>query len=211
MFNIALGCLLLAAISARADEAIRFKARPGSKVHIEGSANIHDWAMDGTIIAGWFEVPAGTVLDSGQASVGGLTGDKLNAKADVSIPVNSVQSGTQGMDEVMQQAMDSKDHPRITFKLSEMTLKQPHTPGTPFQFDSKGELSINGVSKAITLPVTIETVDKAKLKINGGPVDIKMTDYNVPPPTKAGLFITKPDVKISFTWVVGLPKMGPGQ
>ncbi|HZV33573.1 MAG TPA: YceI family protein [Verrucomicrobiae bacterium] len=210
LFNIGLVCLLVAA-TARAAEPVRYKARPGSKVRIDGSANIHDWSMEGTIIAGWFEVPPGTTIDSSQAGIGGMSGDKLNATAEVSIPVDSMHSGKQGMDDVMQQAMDSKDHPRIIYKLTDMTLKQPHTAGTPFEFNTKGNLSINGVTKPVSMLVTVENADKNKLKIIGGPVDINMTDYKVPPPTKFGLFTTKPDVKISFTWIVGLPKLGPGQ
>lgn len=212
LLNLISGVVLLAAMTAQAaDGPVRYRARPGSKVRIDGSANIHDWSMEGTIIAGWFEVPQGTTIDSSQAGIGGMSGDKLAAKAEVSIPVDSMHSGTSGMDDVMQQAMDAKDHPRIIYKVSEMTLKQPHTAGTPFEFNTKGDLNVNGVSKPISMLVTIETVDKAKLKITGGPVDINMTDYKVPPPTKFGLFTTKPDVKISFSWIVGLPKMGPGQ
>jgi polyisoprenoid-binding protein YceI len=207
LFTVAIGCSMLAAATSNAEDMVRYKARPGgAKVHIDGSANIHDWTMDGTIIGGWFEVPSNVTIDSSQAAIGGISGDKLAAHGEANIPVVSLQSGTSGMDEVMQEAMDAKDHPQIGFKLSDMTLKQPHAAGTPFQFDTKGELTLNGVTKPITMLVTIESVEKTKLKISGGPVDINMTDYKVPPPTKLGIFETRPNVKISFQWVVALPK-----
>src|SRR5579883_456237 len=207
LFTTALGCALMIAATSRADDFVHFKGRPGSKVRIDGSANIHDWHMDGNIISGEFDVPANVTLDSSQAAVAGLSGDKLNAHATVRIPVNSMQSDvSSAMDAVMQDAMNAKDHPQIEYKLSEMTLKQPHAAGTPLQFDTKGDLTVNGVTKAITMPVSIETVDKTKMKITGGPVPILMTDYQVQPPTKAGIFTTHPDVKITFEWVVSLPK-----
>jgi len=200
------GCSLVLANSTRAEDYTVYKARPlGNKVRIDGSANIHDWAMDGTIIGGSFEVPAGVTLDSSQAAVAGLNG-KLAARANVRIPVTSMSSGTPAMDAVMQEAMNAKDHESIEYHLTEMTLKEPHAAGSPLEFDTKGELVINGVSKAITMPVKIENVDKTKLKITGSPVPLSMPDYSVKPPVKGGVFITKPDVKISFEWVVGQSK-----
>ena len=201
-----MGCLLALAVSARAEELVRYKAKPlGSLVRIEGSANVHDWTMEGTLISGYLEVPVGVVLDSSLAEVAGATGGKVIAHAEVAIPVNSVKNGKyDAMDEVMLEAMGAKDYPRINFHLTEMTLKQPHTAGTPFQFDAKGKLSLHGVTNKISMPVTIESVDKMKLKVIGAAVPVNMTDYKIRPPVKLGLFITQPEVKISFTWIVGL-------
>src|SRR5579863_5909842 len=99
-------CLALMAAPLRAEDPIAYHGRPvGSKVKIDGSSNIHDWSMEGTIIAGKFVVPAGTVIDTKQASIAGLSGGKLDAKADASIPVTSMKSGTSGLDEAMQDAM----------------------------------------------------------------------------------------------------------
>lgn len=205
---VTLGCLLISAVAAQAED-VRYKARPGSKVRIDGSANIHDWAMEGGIVSGWLDVPAGVILDPSQAAIPGAADGKVNAKAEVSIPVTSitsVTSETQGMNEVMQDAMNAKEHPRIEFKLSEMTLKQPHAAGSPLEFDAKGELTLNGVTKTVSMPVKMEAPDKTKLKVTGGPVPINMTDYKVKPPVTLGVFITKPDVKITFTWMLSAPK-----
>lgn len=201
--------LMLCASLADAQDYTVYRARPlGNKVHIAGAANVHDWAMDGANIGGKFEVPAGVTLDSTQASPAGLNG-KLAARAEARIPVTTLSSGTPAMDEVMLEAMDAKDHPDIEYKLTEMTLKQPHAANTPLEFDTKGELTINGVTKTIEMPVKIETVDKTKLKISSGAVPIKMPDYKVPPPVKLGVFVTKPDVTISFEWTVGVSKAAP--
>ena len=114
-----------------------------------------------------------------------------------------MQSGTDGMDAVMQQAMNASQTitGAIIYKLDTLTLKGPHTANTPFQFDAKGELSLNGVTNQITMPVTIENADKGKLKIIGS-VPLKMTAFKVPPPVKFQVFTTVDDVKVSFEWLV---------
>jgi polyisoprenoid-binding protein YceI len=195
-------CGALSISSVRAEDGAYYRGSPlGSKVRIDGSSNVHDWTMNGTIIGGSFELPPGVELDSTQAEIAGLKGDKLEAKAEVSIPVSSMQSGTDGMDSVMQQAMNAKDHPRIVFHLTDLVFKGPHAANSPFQFEAKGELSLNGVTNKITMPVTIENADKKKLKIVGS-VPLKMTDFKVTPPVTIGVFITRDPVTISFEWLV---------
>jgi hypothetical protein len=205
--TLALTSLIAASASARAQDFVRYKTKPqGNKVRIDGAANVHDWAMEGTLIGGFLEVPASVTLDSAQADLAGAPDGKLKANAEVSIRVSSVKNtdGFEGMDNVMQVAMNAATYPWIKYHLTEMTLKQPHAAGTPFQFDTKGELSFNNVTNKISVPVTIESFDKTKLKVVGTAIPVSMTDYGVKPPVKAGIFTTQPGVKISFTWVVGL-------
>jgi len=201
----------LLAAGVQADDVARYNARPGSKVSIAGTSTIHDWTMDGQIIGGFMEVPAGVVFDQSQAALSGVTGGKLSARVETAIPVRAMKSGHDGMDEVMQQAMNEKDHPKIQYHLTEMTLKEPHAAGTPFQFDTKGDLIVNGVTNVITMPVSIENVDKTKLKVVGK-IPLKMTDYNVKPPAPKialGMIKTGDEVTISFEWLVGLVQPKP--
>ena len=208
-FKTAALCLGLAAVfalTAQADDAQRYKAQPrGSKVTVAGTSTIHDWTLDGEIIGGYLEVPAGVVFDVSKAELTGATGGRLEAKAEVSIPVTSLKAPYEGMDNAAYDALNAKEHARIQFHLAEMTLKAPHAAGTPFAFETKGELIVNGVTNAITMPVTIETADKGKLKIVGK-VPLKMTDFKVAPPVKLGVFRTGDEITISFEWVVAPPK-----
>jgi polyisoprenoid-binding protein YceI len=201
------GAVMMFAASASADEMVRYNARPGSKVQIAGTSTIHDWTMEGSIIGGYMEFPKGVVLDSTQAAPAGLKAGKVDAHVEASIPVRSVKSGKSGMDEVMQQAMDEKNSPKIVYHLTEMTFKEPHAAGTPLQFDTKGQLAVHGVTNTISLPVTIENADKGKVKVVGT-IPLKMTDYKVTPPAPSiglGLIKTGDEVKISFEWLVAQP------
>jgi polyisoprenoid-binding protein YceI len=200
-------CVVAFTLAVRAEDAVRYKAKPvGSLVHIDGAANVHEWAMEGTLIGGYLEVPASVVLDSSQAALAGAPEGKVKATGEVNMPVTSIKNGKyEGMDEVMQKAMDAENFRLIQYHLTGLTLKQPHAAGTPLQFDTTGDLASKGVTNKVSFPVSIETVDKGKLKITAAAIPVKMTDYGIKPPVTLGLFITEPDVKISFTWVVALP------
>jgi polyisoprenoid-binding protein YceI len=200
--------IALSALAVRAQDFVRYNAKPGSKVSIAGTSTIHDWTMDGQIIGGFMELPAGVEFDQSKSTVTGVTGDKLNARVQASIPVRSLKSSHAGMDEVMQQAMNEKAHPKIQYRLTEMKLKASHAAGTPFEFDTKGELVINGVTNVIALPVSIESADKTKLKVIGK-IPLKMTDYKIKPPAPdigLGLIKTGDDITISIEWLVAQPK-----
>jgi polyisoprenoid-binding protein YceI len=206
------GALLVLAAPLRAADVTRYEAKPGSKVRIEGTSTIHDWTMEGQIIGGDLELPAGVKLDQSQAALAGVTGGKLAARVAASIPVRSLKSGKSGMDEVMQEAMNAKEHPKIQYQLGEMILREPHAAGTPFQFETKGELVVNGVTNQIALPVSIENVDESRLKVSGS-IPLKMTDFKVKPPAPTiglGLIKTGDEVKISFEWLVALPEKSTG-
>lgn len=204
----ALGCLLTTTALSHAEDWVRYRARAlGNKVLIEGTSSIHDWTMDGQLIGGSLEVPKGVDLDSRQANPPGLNAGKVEAHAEVSIPVTSIKNSEhEGMSETMQDAMKAADFPRIQYHLTEMTLKGPHTANTPLEFDTKGDLIVAGVTNQISMPVRIETLDDTKLKISGS-VPMKMTDYKIKPPVKLGVFRTADPIKISFEWVVGKPKV----
>jgi hypothetical protein len=201
----AIACWVMEVASLHAQEGSRYKASPiGSSVTIDGTSTIHDWTMTGHNIAGYLEVPAGVVLDPAKEGLAGASGNKLAAQAQVSIPVTSMQSGHEGMDEVMQDAMDAKTYPRIQYHLTEMTLKTPHAAGTPLEFDTKGDLMVAGVTNSISMPIRIESGEKSKLKVSGS-IPLKMTDFKIKPPVKLGVFRTADDVKILFEWVISPP------
>lgn len=205
------GCVLfLATVSyGQNTGTVRYKASPlGSRVKIEGDSTVHHWSMTGQIIGGFLEVPA--LLDPSQAVQPGVTGGKLNARAEISIPVTSMQSGTEGMDEVMQDDMNAKEYRSIKFHLTEMVLKEPHAAGTPLEFNTTGDLMVAGVTNKITMPVRIDNAEKPNLKVTGS-VPLKMTDYKVKPPVKLGVFKTTNEITVSFEWIIAPPKAAAGK
>jgi hypothetical protein len=209
---LALAGALHLGVSAHAQDVIRYRARPDTNtlVRINGSANIHEWEMEGNIIGGFLEVPAAVILDSSQATLAGAPDGKVKAKAHVQMPVTSIVNAKwDGMSQVMQDAMDAKNFPQIIFDLTDMTLKQPHVAGKPYEFEVKGEIAVHGVTNKITMPVTIESLDKTRLKVSAEKIPLSMPDFKVTPPVKAGIFITKPDITITFDWFIAAPAAKP--
>jgi polyisoprenoid-binding protein YceI len=200
ILQLACGVALLAAASLSAQSLSRFDAQPGSKVRIDGSGNIHDWTVEGQIIGGHLDIDSGFI----GAPQNAKAGSKVNAAVDTIVPVRSLKSGKKAMDDVMHDAMHQQEHPKIEYHLKELKLKEtPKSSEGPFQFDSVGDLSISGVTNSIKMPVTMERVDKTKLK-TVGTTSLKMTAFGIKPPAPKlalGLIHTDDDVKVTFEWL----------
>jgi hypothetical protein len=210
--------LATAALQA-ADQTTLYNARSGSKMRIEGTANIihPTWQIESPIIGGMMEVGPGFPIEPGQA----VTPGKVVAKADVFIQVRSLKSVKEDgslysdkMDDVTWEHLKETEFKQIRYRLTEMTLKEaPKANDAPYVFDTKGDLTIAGVTNTISmvvnvLPTTFKT--EKRLEITGS-VAVKMTDYKVKPVDinlVLGHITTGDDVKLVFKWIVGQKKVG---
>ena len=210
--NIALLMLATAALQA-ADQMITYVGRPGSKMRIEGTANIihPTWAIESPIIGGMLEVGPGFPTEPGQAATPG----KIEASGKAFISVRSLKSVepdgrpySDRMDEVTYEHLKEADFHQINYKLTELTLKEvPKTKDAPYVFDSTGDLTVAGTTKTIKMPVNILPVadpKQNKLEITGN-ITIKMTDFKVAPVDinlVVGHITTGDDVKLVFKWIL---------
>jgi hypothetical protein len=218
--TVTLAALVLATINLRAGEAwLRYTARPaGSKVAIDGTSTAHDWTTQGAIIGGVFEVEPEFRTDSSLKTVKSLTGEGRCPKVEVTIPVTSLKStvlvGREKMDEIMREAMRSKEHPAITYKLTAMNIKGEIPPnGSPVKLDTRGELQVAGITNLIDLEISLDRLEGDRLKFSGTKT-LNMTAFKIVPPAPKlglGLIKTGDEVTIKFDWVVGLSKTGPAQ
>ncbi|HKQ37380.1 MAG TPA: YceI family protein [Verrucomicrobiae bacterium] len=191
--------LFAASIGFGADPMTKYDAKPGSKVTLDGTSSVHDWTVESTIIGGSMELG----FDPANPTPG-----KVPAKVTATIPVRSLKSkgklDPKRMEEVMQETMKMQAAPKIEYRLSELVLKSaPKTPTEPLQFDSKGELSMAGVTNKISMPVTMERLEGNKLKTKGN-VTLKMTSFGMKPPAPKillGMISTGDDVKVAFEWL----------
>ncbi len=200
---------LFLAVQLPAQNMVTYKATPpgsGSMVAIDGTSSIHEWTMEGRIIAGKMELGSQVEIDTAKDTVAGLDNGKVPAKVEVTnIPVRSLKSKYAKMDEIMQEYMEEPKFKKIEYRLKELAYKKTdRKAGAPFEFDSKGSLIIHGVTNEITMPVKIENIGKDKLKISGT-YPLKTTDYKVAAVKVTlglGTITTEADVKIRFDWVV---------
>lgn len=203
--NVAL--LLLVGLSVQAaDQMTKYYARSGSKMRMEGTSNIHDWQVEGTLISGLFEVSPNFPSEPGQPATPG----KIEAHADPVILVRSLKSVEKDgkpysdtMDNVMYEHLRAQANPKIAFHLTELTLKEPaKSKDDPYLFEAKGQLAVAGVTNDITMPVKILPLGDKKLKISGT-TTVKMSEFKVDPPNPIGLFIKVGDpIRIIFDWMV---------
>ena len=184
---------LFAGLSLSAADAVRYTPVPNSsKLRIDGTSTIHNWHAETGVIGGFMEIDA-TFPDAKSPP------SAIKPNVEVKIPVRSLQSsGGKRMDAVMQEHMKLEQHKTIEYRVLELTPKA----GASGQFDAKGALTISGVTKTNTMPVTIERVQNT-LKVKGT-TPLKMTDFGIKPPAPdigLGLIKTGDDVKLTFEWV----------
>jgi RNA polymerase sigma factor (sigma-70 family) len=189
----------------------QYIARPGSKVRIEGTANIihPTWQVESSIIGGSLELGPGFPLAAGQA----LEPGPVPAQAKAFIAVRSLKSVepdgrpySDRMDEVMYQHLREQQNHAIRYRLAELTLKgvTNYNNDLQYEFDSRGELEVAGVTNEITMPVFVLPLGNGKLKISGG-TSLKMSWFAIAPPDinlVVGHIKVGDEVSIKFDWVV---------
>ena len=185
------------AAAAPASGAMRWDALPtGSKVKMDGTANIKNWSMQSIIVAGYLEADA-----SFPANVSG-------AKAEVSMPVRSFKSGQTAMDNRMQKEMKEPEFKHIKFSLTDLKHKGTPAASGPVGLEAQGKLTVAGKDKVVTMPVTAEKQADGKLKVTGS-AEVKMTDFGIEPPSTLGLFTSGDELKISFEWMLAPAAKAP--
>jgi polyisoprenoid-binding protein YceI len=192
---------LFAASSLAVAETVRYSPVPNSsKLRMDGTSTIHDWHAETDVIGGFLELDATFSDASGKSAP-----STIKPKVEVKIPVRSLKSsGGKKMDAVMQEHMKFEQHKAIEYRVLELVPKAGGASGGTAQFDARGTLTIAGVTKTNTMPVTIERIDSARLKVKGTAA-LKMTDFGIKPPAPEilGLSVIKTgdDLKLTFEWV----------
>jgi polyisoprenoid-binding protein YceI len=155
------------------------------KMTISGTSTLHDWTSDVTEINFKGMVQAG---DETLASI---------KKVQVSIPVEGIKS-TKGktMDKKTWEALESEEHPNVECSLTSFDIKEN---GKKFNITGKGELTMAGTTKPITLTLNAQFTEDGNLKFTGSKA-LKMTDFNIDPPRALlGTLKTGDDITIDFT------------
>jgi len=189
--------LLLAAALAASADPVRYQASPGSKIKLDGTSTVHDWTVESGIVGGFIEFQSDFPLDISKAT----PDSAVTPKVQVTVPVSSLKSGKKLMDEIMHDNLKIKDNPVIKYTLKEWKARDRKA-GEPFQFDTKGDITVAGVTKPIDMVVTL-TPEGDKLRATGSK-ELKMTDFGMKPPAPSiglGLIKTADEVKVTFEWI----------
>ena len=148
------------------------------QVSIEGTSSLHDWESNVTKVTS-----TGTaILENGAfAGIKDLT---------VTIPVKSILSGKDVMDEKTWEAFNEPKNPNITFKANKSTIQ-----GKKILLE--GTLTMNGTTLPVKITCNLDP-DGKKINLNGA-YELDMTTYKMAPPkAMMGTIKVGPKVKVKF-------------
>lgn len=151
-----------------------------SFLEVHGTSSLHDWHVDA-------EEQSGKIVITNT--------ENLEIKSlSFSVKAESLKSGKSSMDNNTYKALNTDDYKTIDFKLN--SVKQVEkVKENSFKVSVLGNMTISGVTKTITLELTIK-LDGTKVLIEGEK-SILMTDYGIDPP-KALLGTIKTGNKINI-------------
>jgi polyisoprenoid-binding protein YceI len=179
--------LLLAAtlISAGVSAQGEYVLSKGYVVTIHGTSNLHNW--DETV---------GTV--TGKSTVKANKDGSFDLKAvNIRMEVHSIKSdeGTT-MNNNTYKALKADVNPEITFSLTAPINSFTLTATTVIS--AKGNMTIAGVTKPVTMQVKVLMPEKGVIEIEGSE-PLRMTDYGVKPPVALlGALRTGNEITIKF-------------
>ncbi len=156
-----------------------------SSLAVHGTSTLHDWKLNAKTIKGM-----ATLEVKGKE----LKGIK---SLSIEVPVATMNSGLDAIDNHMRTAMTANDASVVTFILTEVTNLTANTIGG-YTVQADGNISIIKNSKPVALQATIEMKENGAIRIFGE-THISMTDYEVEPPqAEMGSIKTEDDVKVIF-------------
>lgn len=157
-----------------------------SEIEINGKSTFHNWN-------------AKTLSVNGKANVI-FKDKKIMDVTDMNLflSVESLKSETKGLTKKMHKALESNRYPRIYFKLTKMKFISNDT------VNATGLLTLKHVTNEINLTGIIDKIEKqennkAYVVLVMGSKMLKMTDYDIKPPTfMLGVFKTDDEVDVRF-------------
>lgn len=149
-------------------QAQDYKLSKSSEITFSGTSSIHDWTMvvENATGNGFFVIENNAVKEVSEL--------KLTIEAE------SLKSGKSGMDANAYKALNTNKYKNINFHLT--SLKPINTQGDISKTMATGKLTISGVAKTVQIPTECK-IDTNGRVICTGKLPMKMTDFNIEPPT----------------------------
>ena len=148
---------------------VKYQSVGGVKLVIEGTSNIHDWDIKSD------KGSCSSIFDI--SKTGSLNGVSY---INFTVPAESLKSEHKGMDKNTYKALNTAKYASISFTAASVTVKPAGS--TNYFLTARGRLTISNVTKDVVLTATgVMNADKSITY--SGAYQLKMTDFNVEPPT----------------------------
>jgi polyisoprenoid-binding protein YceI len=188
----ALAATALAVAATAGAQGLQMTIRPDSKLTLEGSSNVHDWACRSSAFVATVDVDTA------------FTSHPLNevtrpiGKVAVTIPVKTLKCGHGKMDDNMYKALKAEQFPDIKYALSTYTIDREHATADSFTARTIGELTVSGQTIKVEIPVNVVRLPDGTAR-GEGTVSLLMTDFGIKPPVALlGTLRTKNEISIAF-------------
>ncbi|WP_296621742.1 YceI family protein [Marivirga sp.] len=153
-----------------------------TQLSIDGTSTVHDWTIEAEQFDGKADVK---IEDNALQTINSLS---------FNVPVESLKSGKSAMDDNTYEALKADDHPVIKYQFRSMDNVK--VDGNTATMDTKGLLTIGGVSKIVNMKVTADTSNGIAFK---GDITFNMSVFEIDPPTAVfGTIKTGDQVTIKF-------------
>ena len=182
------GVFLVMTFAAQTSVAQTFNINNGaSKLVVEGTSNIHDWKLTAENLQGNLNAE----LKDGQLV-------KIN-ELNFGVASESLKSGKGGMDKNTYKALKTDKNQRITYQLEKVNSIECVT-ANECKVTTTGYLSIAGTKKLVDLIFDAKVAGNKVTLV--GNKKIRMTEFNVDPPTAMfGTITTGDEVNVKFQTV----------
>ena len=169
----------LVCIAATPMESGSLSLRDGSRLWFDGTSTIRAWRCTADKIDATLHSPDSAVITNT------LEGKKVAGTVQVDFPVAKLECKNGTMNEHMAKALKATAFTTIRFTMHSYDL----TKGSAVSGTLQGTLQLSGTSLPIAVPVTFGT----------GKVPVRMTDWDVKPPTlMMGTIRVGPVVTVNF-------------
>lgn len=161
---------------------------------IIGTSNVTDW-----------DAAVQTVNGSMLLNSGGRNWSEVDPswfeEVYISIPVSDIDSGPKPMNDNIYSALKQEEHPEIIYRLEDIREMAVTDNGEQLELTVNGVLSVAGKEQDLNQLIRINILENGDLEVTGS-TDMKMTDFNVTPPTfMRGALTTDENITVEFQLV----------
>ena len=155
-----------------------------SRVWIEGRSTVNRFTCAATRVEGVGEVEAGRAV-----------------QARLVVPVRAFDCGKQAMNRDLQEALQADRFPEIRFELSEVAVLEAPAADSA-RLEVAGALTIAGTTRTVRFEAVGQLLASERARLVGL-LPLKLTDFNVKPPTALlGLIRVHDQITVHFDLVV---------
>ena len=183
-------CMIAFSSMSHAQATYKINDSKDIDMRLSGTSTLHKWAMDAKTFSG-----------EAQFSFKSGSGDELASvkSLNFSLEVQNLKSGEKGLDKNAYKALKTGKYKDILYKLISATVLPDNN--NRYQVKTNGSLTIAGVTKEVTMDVYCVVNKDGSITCNGSK-KLKMTDYQVKPPTfMLGAMKTGDAITLAYTMV----------